>query len=328
MQQNQHTGWTEELQNAYSDPLHLLQDLGLTAGDVDLASDGVDFPFRVPRPFAARMRPADALDPLLLQVIPKLDELVEIDGYGLDPVGELQAKRSPALLQKYHGRALIIATGGCAINCRYCFRRHFPYANSVGNANIETALDQIHGDTTLSEVILSGGDPLLLNDGQIASIVDRIDAIQHVRRLRIHTRLPITIPARITDGLITILARARVNPVVVVHINHPNEIDQELSELLKRWSEAGIQLLNQSVLLRGVNDSATTLAELSESLFDAAVLPYYVHLLDPVSGAAHFAVDDTRLKGIVESLRARLPGYLLPRFVREIAGAEAKTPFM
>lgn len=324
--QIQHRTWVEELRAAYVDPLHLLDALGLTPDDVDLATKPTGFPFRVPHPFVSRMRRLDPHDPLLLQVLPRAEELTEVPGFLLDPVGDLASRRGPALLQKYRGRALLIAAGGCAINCRYCFRRHFPYAEATGTANINRAIANVRRDRSISEIILSGGDPLLLQDDAIAEIIDGLAAIPHLRRLRVHTRLPVTIPSRMTDALVTALSRTRLKTVVVLHINHANEIDDELGAVLRRCSRRGIQFLNQSVLLRGINDDAATLASLSEALFAASVLPYYVHLLDAVAGAAHFDVDEPAARAIAAALRARLPGYLVPRFVREVAGENAKTP--
>lgn len=318
--------WVEELRAAYTDPQLLLAALNLTADDVDLATNSGGFPFRVPRPFVSRMRRADPHDPLLLQVLPRADELVDVPGYALDPVGDLDCRRSPALLQKYSGRALLLLTGGCAIYCRYCFRRHFPYAQATGSANIERAIEDVRSDRTISEIILSGGDPLMLDDDTLANIIEQFAAIGHLRRLRIHTRLPVTVPARFTDALVTTLSRTRLDSVVVLHVNHPNEIDDELTTTLRRCARAGIHLLNQSVLLRGINDNADILAKLSESLFAASVLPYYVHLFDPVAGAAHFDVSEPAARAIAAALRARLPGYLVPRFVREVPGENAKMP--
>jgi EF-P beta-lysylation protein EpmB len=326
LRQIQQPDWITEIRDAYTDPIKLLGDLGLRVEDVALLTQSNDFPFRVPRPFAARIRRGEPQDPLLLQVLPQPAELLEAPGFSNDPVGDLQSRTTPSLIHKYHGRALVIVSGGCAINCRYCFRRHFPYAQSVGTAQIERAIQEIRNDRSISEIILSGGDPLLLKDGQLAEIITQLGAIPHLRRLRVHTRLPVTIPSRITDPLLHALTATKLTPVMVVHINHPNEIDAELGAALERCRSAGIALLNQSVLLRGVNDNAAILAELSETLFTVSVLPYYIHLLDPVSGAAHFDVSETTACSIAEALRARLPGYLMPRFVREIAGESAKTP--
>lgn len=324
--QIQQPNWISVLRDSYSDPQHLLRDLGLLSTDVELLHEPSSFAFRVPRPFVSRMRPADPKDPLLLQVLPRQPELLIKTGSSKDPVGDLSRRVSPALIQKYHGRALMIMSGGCAINCRYCFRRHFPYTDSVGAAQIDQAIDFIRGDHSITEIILSGGDPLLLKDDHLQATITRLATIPHLRKLRVHTRLPITIPSRITDTLLRALTMTKLTPVIVFHINHPNEIDAELRTALDRCRSAGIMLLNQSVLLRGINDDAATLGELSEALFAASVLPYYVHLLDPVDGAAHFDVSVKKAVSIAADLREHLPGYLMPRFVREIAGESAKIP--
>jgi EF-P beta-lysylation protein EpmB len=313
--------WGQELKLAYTDPRQLLRDLGIPDNQVALG-DGAGFAFRVPRPFASRMRPGDAADPLLRQVLPLAAEAGHAAGFTTDPVADLASRRGAKVLQKYHGRALLMLTGACAINCRYCFRRHYPYAGVSGGN--DALLGAVRADATISELILSGGDPLMLRDDALARLIDDIAAIGHVRRLRIHTRLPVTIPSRLTPALIDALTRSRLTSTIVVHINHPNEIDAELHETLRTTARAGIPLLNQSVLLRGINDDPNVLARLSESLFDAAVLPYYIHLLDPVQGAAHFDVDETTARGLARILRDTLPGYLVPRFAREVPGASAK----
>lgn len=322
----QPASWQAELRAGYARAADLLADLGLPANGESLADAG--FPMRVPRPFARRMAHGDARDPLLLQVLPDIAESAGAPGYSADPVGDLAASRVPGLLQKYRGRALLILTGGCAVNCRYCFRREFPYQEAVGHARLESALAAITRDESVSEVILSGGDPLLLPDTQLATLAARIAAISHVRRLRVHTRLPVMIPSRVTDELLAWLTGTRLAPIVVLHINHPQEIDGELTAALRRLHDARVPLLNQAVLLRQVNDDAATLAALSERLFEAGALPYYVHLLDRVQGAAHFEVPEARARQIAARLRELLPGYLVPRFVREVAGAPTKLPFV
>ena len=313
--------WDQELKLAYTDPQLLLRDLGIEPGRVALG-DGEGFAFRVPRPFARRMRVGDPGDPLLRQVLPDAAEGAQNAGFTSDPVGDLASRRGPKVLHKYHGRALLMLTGACAINCRYCFRRHYPYAGMSGGN--DALLGAVRDDPGISELILSGGDPLMLRDEALTRLVDDIAAIRHIRRLRVHTRLPVTIPARLTPALINALTRTRLTSTIVVHINHPNEIDDELRAALRTTARAGIPLLNQSVLLRGINDDPAVLARLSEELFDASVLPYYVHLLDPVQGAAHFDVDETTARRLAGILRDTLPGYLVPRFAREIPGASAK----
>jgi EF-P beta-lysylation protein EpmB len=319
--------WQAELRNAYTDIAELLRDLGLSESAHSLAvARDVPFRFRVTRNFARRMRPGNPQDPLLLQVLPQHLELIEREGFLSDPVDDDGAQCSPGLLHKYHGRALLIMTGGCAIHCRYCFRREYPYQESVGPERLEMALAHIASDATLSEVLLSGGDPLLLSDRALRDVIDRLGAIPHIRRVRIHTRLPVVLPTRITPALITALTQGHLRIVMVLHSNHAQELDESVAAACQTLRHAGVTLLNQSVLLRGINDDVDTLAALSERLFELGVLPYYLHLLDRVRGAAHFEVDDDRARQLQTSLRARLPGYLLPRFVREIAREPYKVP--
>ena len=324
----EHNAWRRELARAYTRPQDLLDALGLDRGLLPAAIAAVrEFRLLVPRGFAALMTPGDPKDPLLRQVLPLAEELAEHPGFGLDPVGDLAAAHAPGLLQKYRGRALLVATGACAVHCRYCFRRHFPYATEVGGADrAAPALAALAERPDVREVILSGGDPLMLGDSALADLIGALTAIPHVRRLRLHTRLPVVLPSRVTAALCELLAQVRLDAVVVVHANHPHELGADARDALARLRRAGLPVLNQSVLLRGVNDDAETLAELSEALFAAGVLPYYLHLLDRVAGAAHFEVPEVQALDLIDTLRARLPGYLVPRLVREQAGARFKTP--
>jgi EF-P beta-lysylation protein EpmB len=272
------------------------------------------------------MRPGDPRDPLLRQVLPLADEQARPLGYGFDPVGDGRAMQSPGLLRKYRSRALMVTTGACAVHCRYCFRRHFPYdAGPRSLDEWEPALGKIAADRSIREVILSGGDPLVLVDGHLAELARRLAAIRHVRRLRIHTRLPIVIPERVTGELLEWLRGTRLAPLVVVHANHANELDDAVAGALGRLIDAGVPLLNQSVLLSGVNDRADALVDLCERLVDLRVMPYYLHQLDRVAGAAHFEVPREEGRRLVAELRRRLPGYAVPRYVQEIDGAEYKT---
>jgi EF-P beta-lysylation protein EpmB len=307
-------------------PAELLALLGLP-DEPDAEHGARQFALRVPRGFVARMRPGDRRDPLLLQVLPDHRETGEVPGYGPDPLGEAAAMATPGLLHKYQGRVLLTLTGACGIHCRYCFRRHYPYAeaNPAGSHWAE-ACAYIAGHTDIHEVILSGGDPLSLSDARLAGLYAELAAIPHLQRLRLHSRLPVVLPERITDGLLDALTGTRLDPVLVVHANHANEIDAEVRAALRRVVAAGIPVLNQSVLLRGVNDSAERLCALSEALFAAGALPYYLHQLDAVQGAAHFAVDDATAGALLAEVRNRLPGYLVPRLVRERAGEPAKSP--
>ncbi len=320
--------WQSELAQAVTDPEELLRLLGLNpAWGGGARAAARTFALRVPRAYVARMRRGDPHDPLLRQVLPLADELEPAAGFTLDPVGDLDTLAAPGLLHKYPGRALVLTTGACAVHCRYCFRRHFPYAAHGGAPRRwRAALARIAADPALSEIILSGGDPLSLGDRQLASLVEALDPIPHLKRLRLHTRLPVVLPARVDSGLLEWLAATRLTRVVVIHANHANEIDADVARALGALRKAGCTLLNQAVLLRGVNDSADAQAALAEALFETGVLPYYLHLLDPVQGAAHFEVPADEARALVAAVRARLPGYLVPRLVREIPGADAKRP--
>ena len=320
------TPWQAELARAVTDPAELISLLGLDAGILQAARAAAKlFPLRVPRGYIARMQRGDLQDPLLRQVMPLGRECETVEGYTADPVGDLGSAIAPGVLQKYHGRVLLTATGACAVHCRYCFRRHFPYNDSNAAAgNWKDALGYVERDTSIAEVILSGGDPFTMADRRLAEFVARLETIAHVRRLRIHTRLPIVLPERIDGALLQWFGATRLKTIVVVHANHANEIDARVAAACAVLNDAGATLFNQSVLLRGVNDSAEALAQLSDKLFDAGVTPYYLHLLDKVAGAAHFDVSDKEAKQLMAQLNARLPGYLVPRLVREVAGAPAK----
>lgn len=320
--------WQQELARAITDPADLLQELDLDAGLLSPARRAAaGFALRVPRGFVARMRKGDPHDPLLRQVLPLAEELAPAPGFVADPVADHAAQVAPGVLHKYHGRALLIATGACAVHCRYCFRRDYPYAEShAGADDWSRALDYAAGDSSLREVILSGGDPLSLSDRRLGSLLAGLDRIPHLERIRIHSRQPIVLPERIDADFLAMLAQTRLRPVLVVHANHPREIDPTVRAALERLAQAGVTLLNQSVLLRGVNDDAAVLAELSEALFAARALPYYLHLLDRVRGAAHYEVNETEASAIMARLLERLPGYLVPRLVREQPGYPAKVP--
>jgi EF-P beta-lysylation protein EpmB len=271
------------------------------------------------------MRPGDPLDPLLLQVLPRPAEREQVAGFSADPLEEHAALTSPGLVQKYAGRVLLLATGGCAVNCRYCFRREFPYAESgASQAGIEAAVETIAADATIHEVILSGGDPLLLDDSRLATLVAKLEAIPHIRRLRIHSRLPIVLPSRVTDSLTATLARTRLTCVMVVHANHPAELDSSVAAAIGRLTDARVILLNQAVLLAGVNDSVDVLQALSERLIDLKIIPYYLHLLDRVQGTAEFEVAEEAACILHARLREVLPGYAVPRLAREVPGEPAK----
>jgi L-lysine 2,3-aminomutase len=319
--------WRVQLRDAVRDPDRLLDILELPD---DLRSGARRaaklFPLIVPIPYLDRMRRGDRDDPLLRQVLPiGAEDAPPTRGFHEDPVGENHAVRAPGLLQKYHGRALLIVAGVCAVACRYCFRRHFPYDESpTGLEEWEPAFRVIEASPDLEEIIISGGDPLMRSDRWLGQLVERLAAIPHLRRLRIHTRLPIVIPDRVEPSLVDWLTSTRLAPTVVVHANHPDEIDAACGDALLGIVMAGVPVLNQTVLLRGVNDDAAVLAELSRRLLDVRVMPYYLHQLDPVAGAAHFEVPVERGLELVAELRARLPGLGVPRYVREVIGATHK----
>jgi EF-P beta-lysylation protein EpmB len=312
------------LAGAIRDPAELCELLQLPAEMANsLAATG--FPLLVPREFVARMKPGDPRDPLLLQVLPTPAELESTPGFTADPVGDGAAEVLPGLLHKYAGRVLLITTGACAVHCRYCFRRHFPYeAAPKGLAAWAPAIEHIAADDSIHEVILSGGDPLTLVDETLAALAERLAEIPHVKRLRVHTRLPVVLPQRVTGELLDWLTGTRLTPWVVVHANHVNEIDGAVAHALGRMVDAGVPVLNQAVLLTGVNDSVDAQSALNERLVNLRVQPYYLHQLDRVAGAAHFAVPTERGVQIVAELRERFPGYAVPLFVEEVAGGLSK----
>lgn len=319
--------WQQELQHAFRKPAELLAYLRLPEDLPVLNADQVkNFPLRVPRAYARSMKPGDPEDPLFLQVWPRPQEAVPAEDFSLDAVGDLQRLRPGGLIHKYQGRALVITTGACAIHCRYCFRQHFPYGDHLASRQqwLPT-LQQIASDTSLREVILSGGDPLSLTDDRLAGLITGLSEIKHVKRLRLHTRQPVVLPSRITEHLIRLLDDSGLQVICVIHANHANELSGEVRAALQRLKAAGSTLLNQSVLLRNVNDSSSALVDLSESLSDAGVMPYYLHLLDRVSGSAHFEVPLPQARAIMREMQAQLPGYLVPRLTREEAGKPAKT---
>ncbi|WP_051302326.1 EF-P beta-lysylation protein EpmB [Sedimenticola selenatireducens] len=320
--------WQQSLANAFSDVDAFIEFLRLDEAILPAARAAAGlFGLRVPREFAELIHKGDPGDPLLRQVLPIGAENLPAPGFVRDPVGDLDQSIIPGVLSKYQGRLLLIANGSCAVNCRYCFRRHYPYQEATAyRQRWQEALDHIHQAEKIDEIILSGGDPLTLGDGKLIELVSRLETIPHLKRLRIHTRLPVVIPSRLTPELTRLLTGGRLQPVLVLHINHAREISPELSSGLVPLKQAGVTLLNQSVLLKGVNDNTATLSALSLALFDAGILPYYLHLLDRVAGAAHFEVGIGHARQLQEELRAYLPGYLMPRMVREEAGAPAKQP--
>jgi len=319
--------WQKDLRQVITEPKELLALLDINTDDyLQHFKARQLFPVRVPLPFIKRMRNGDMNDPLLRQVMPLSSEFIVTDGYITDPLEEHDTV-AEGLLHKYKTRVLMIVKSACAINCRYCFRRHFPYQeNSPNKQRWQQALNYITLHTEISEVIFSGGDPLMANDEHLAWLIEKIEAIPHIKRLRIHTRLPVVIPNRITRNLVNLLSQSRLKTAMVLHINHGNEIDDAFINALEPLREARIPLFNQSVLLKGFNDNAETLIELSEKMFDIGITPYYLHLFDAVQGAAHFDIKEERAVSIAKEMLATLPGFLMPKLVREIAGKANKTP--
>ena len=322
--------WQQALRDCVCAPQELAECLALGPEWIEPARRAAArFPLRVPRSYLARMRRGDASDPLLRQVLPLDAELCETPGYVADPVGDLAALAGQGLLHKYHGRVLLVATGACAIHCRYCFRREFPYGEQhAGRHAFGRALESIRADPNITEVLLSGGDPLTLSDRRLAGLLEGLETIPHVRRVRVHTRLPVVLPERIDDGFLAMWnSPHRLQRIVVIQAKHAQELRAaaDVEAALGALRASGTVLLNQSVLLRGVNDSTAALEELSIALLESGVLPYYLHVLDPVRGAAHIDVPEDVARRLHAELTARLPGYLVPKLVREDSGAASKT---
>ena len=319
--------WQCDLAEAFRDVEALCQYLELSPEQLPELDRQQAFALRVPRGFAARMQKGNPHDPLLRQVLPLVAENVPQPGFTTDPVGDLAAVKQPGVLHKYDGRVLWVAHGGCAVHCRYCFRRHFPYNEQRMNGEAwQAAVDYLQRDESLHEVIVSGGDPLLLSDRRWGALVEALAAIPHLKRLRIHSRIPVVLPSRVTSTLLERLTTSRLPLVMVLHANHPTELNGEVAQACLAMRGYGITLLNQTVLLREVNDDATVLRALSERLFEIGVLPYYLHQLDPAAGTGHFAVTLEQAQRIMRQLRETLPGYLVPRWVQERAGARYKWP--
>jgi EF-P beta-lysylation protein EpmB len=320
--------WKNALANAVRDPAELLALLELP-GELLPAARAASraFPLRVPRGLLERIEKGKPDDPLLRQVLPLGMELEAVPGFDADPVGDRNAAAAPGVLHKYHGRVLLTATGACAIHCRYCFRRHFPYAEeNPARNNWQSAIDYLARHPEAEELILSGGDPLMLDTPELERLHKRLRTLPQLKRLRLHTRLPVVLPERIDTALLDWLRSLPWQTVVVIHANHANELDGPVLGALTALKETGVTLLNQSVLLRGVNDEPTALVQLSERLFELGVMPYYLHLLDRVAGAAHFEVGEATALALHQTLRRSLPGYLVPRLVREIEGLPNKQP--
>ena len=321
------SAWKKELANAITNPAILLQKLGLESYLPEIDKHAT-FKCLVTQSFIDKMEVGNIDDPLLRQVLP-LDEENNSRTQQLgtdDPVGDISAMTSPGLLHKYHGRALLISTGACAIHCRYCFRRHYPYQQaSCANSSISETIRYLRQHPEIDEIILSGGDPLVMDNEKLARLITKLEIVPQLKTLRIHTRLPLVLADRIDHGLLQLLNKSRLQPVMVIHANHANELQHRENHKLQQLHDAGVTLLNQSVLLKGINDDAATLVELSKRLLQCKTLPYYLHLLDPVNGAMHFSVDEKSALKLITQLEHVLPGYLVPKLVREIAGKQSKT---
>ena len=319
--------WQQDFADAVTDPAELLALLELGPEWLAPAQAASQlFPLRVPRSFIARMRRQDPYDPLLRQVLPLGEELNAVEGFGSDPVLESTFRQAPGLLHKYSGRALLVTTGACALHCRYCFRRDFPYDDQQGETGRwSAAVDALAADPTTRELILSGGDPLSLGNARLRALSQALVAVPHLESLRLHTRNAIALPSRIDDGFIDWIHSLPWRVTIVLHVNHPNELEMDALDALAGLRRTGALLLNQTVLLRGVNDDAAVLAELSRKLHRHGVLPYYLHLLDRVRGSAHWEVSQVQGVKLIDVLARQLPGYLVPPLVREVPGEDAKS---
>lgn len=322
------SSWQQQLAQATITPQSLLKTLGLNSNEFgDFLSAHQQFSLKVPQAYLDKIQSHTPDDPLLLQIMTQSQEMLPVDGYNTDPVGDIDSSQTPGLLHKYHGRVLLITTAACAIHCRYCFRRHFPYPQQqAARDDWQDALHYIKHNGSIEEVILSGGDPLVLSDNKLDALISQLEAIPHLSRLRIHSRLPVVLPDRITDDLVNRLSSSRFNICLVIHANHANEITKAEEKVLRKLQYAGIHLLNQAVLLKGVNHLLSEQIALSNRLYSAGVLPYYLHLLDPVQGAAHFEVGKKDASRLISEMRNKLPGFLVPKLVLEIAGENSKTP--
>ncbi|MAC46123.1 MAG: EF-P beta-lysylation protein EpmB [Oceanospirillum sp.] len=321
------TPWQQLFSESLLTPEQLVQRLALPETLLtEIKQANELFQLRVPEPYLDRIKKGDINDPLLKQVLPLGLEAVQTPGYVTDPLQEKDSNPIPGLVHKYKSRVLLITAGACAINCRYCFRRHFEYQdNAISSERLEQISSYLMQHPEINEVILSGGDPLATSDYRLQKIVSKLESIPHIKRLRIHTRLPVVIPQRVTEQLVSLLKGSRLKTVWVLHINHPQEIDDQVTRVSRNLKDNGMLVLNQSVILRGINDNMTILAALSEALFEADILPYYLHTFDPVTGAAHFNVSDQEAIKLWQALQAELPGFLLPKLVREIPGKPSKT---
>ena len=322
----QHSSWKKTLQKVISDPHELLSKLNIEDNSLISKQENGNFPLRIPPGYLSRIKKNNPEDPLLKQVLPSVEEEYDKAGFTRDPLNEINGQVSPGMLLKYQGRVLLLITGACAINCRYCFRRHFPYSESnPSGENLKKTIKFLQKETSVTEIILSGGDPLSVSDERLLNLVSLLSDIPHIKRLRIHTRYPVVVPERINDKFLRWLTATRLQAVIVLHVNHANELDNSVRQAMNKLKNNNIPLFNQSVLLKGVNDSVHALVKLSETLFSYGIIPYYVHLLDPVAGASHFEVTEADARLLMGGMQKQLPGYLVPRLIREDVDAPYKT---
>nr|WP_165942909.1 EF-P beta-lysylation protein EpmB [Marinomonas flavescens] len=321
--------WSQHLSKALTSLPELIQHLALPTNMVKDGNEAQNtFKLLVPRPYLSRIERGNPLDPLLLQILPSAAEMRLVPGYTTDPLEEADHSPQKAIVHKYKRRLLVITTGTCAVNCRYCFRRHFPYGeNQLAQAEWQSVIDYLKAHPEVNEVILSGGDPLMMKDALLADKIHKLEALPQIKRLRIHSRLPVVIPQRVCDEMLAWIKNSRLDIIMVWHINHANEVDEDVIHAAQQLKHAGVTLLNQGVLLKGINDSVKAQVDLSEAVFKAGLLPYYMFTLDPVEGAAHFDISVEQAQRLMGKVAAELPGYLVPRLAKEIPGKQAKTVF-
>ena len=319
------TDWQYELANSFKKPIELLNYLEIDPKGYDFSATRL-FPMLIPQHFVSLMKKRDPFDPLLLQVLPLEKEFYNSVEYSEDPLQEQQGA-IPGLLHKYKSRILLILKTGCAVNCRYCFRRHFPYKdNKISKKDFIYIIDYIMAHPEINEVILSGGDPLMATDDYLTQIFANLNTLTQIKRIRIHTRLPVVLPNRLSSSLIHLLQNNPKPIIIVFHINHPNELCTIFYNKIKQLQHSNITLLNQSVLLKDINDNIVVLSKLSEKLFNYHILPYYLHVLDKVKGATHFDIETDKIYQLQQQLLAELPGFLVPKIVKEEANQASKTP--
>jgi len=287
-----------------------------------------NFKVKIPEYFKNKIDFNNPIDPLLLQVIPSELEAIETPGFNYNPLEESKYNPVPGLLHKYKTRVLIMLTTNCSINCRYCFRRHFDYkSNNIALKEFDKIIDYIKQNKNINEVIYSGGDPLLASDKYINNITQKIAQIPHIKYIRIHTRIPIVDPKRITQEFCDIFIPEKINnkkTILVTHCNHPDELDEHIKSKMDLLNKNNFTLLNQSVLLKNINDNSEILVNLSYKLFNCGIMPYYIHMLDPVQNAAHFQVDVNIAIKLMKQIKAELPGFLVPKLMQEKPGGNSK----